>query len=294
MNLKKDSFTLSEPVSFHVASHGWLREIPSPPKVLNYLGSVQSLSRPCFAIVGTRRPSGYGVRTAIAFSKQLASMGFTIVSGLARGIDSWAHRGALMARGKTVAVLGHGLKRIYPPENFSLSQDILNSGGCLLSEYPLETPPLPHHFPQRNRIISGLCVGTLIIEAAEKSGSLITARYALEQNRSVFVVPSRIEDKSFTGGNLLLQEGAKLVLKLEDILEEIGGSYRECIEKDRKDDSDLLELKTLFETQNHQLCLTQILEASSAERTKLLAALDVAIKQEKVVEVAPQHYIWIT
>lgn len=278
---------------FTVSSHRWLREIPKPPQKLHYSGTIQALFQPCFAIVGTRRPTGYGVRMAVSFSRQLASLGFTIVSGLARGIDSWAHRGALMSKGKTVAVLGHGLKRIYPPENLALSEEILRSGGCLLSEYASSTPPLAHHFPQRNRIISGLCVGTLIVEAAEKSGSLITARHALEQNRAVFVIPSRIEDPTFTGGNLLLQEGAKLVLTLQDILDEIPESYWACKSQRVESPPEFLELKSLFDANNNHLLLSKIHTLPPREKERSLGDLEAALLQEKVVEVAPQHYVWI-
>jgi DNA processing protein len=276
-----------------MASHPWLKEISNPPSELYFQGSVESLSAPCIAIVGSRNPSHYGIRSALYFAKKLASFGFTIVSGLARGIDSFAHQGTLLANGKTVAVLGNGFNRLYPPENRPLAQAILNLGGCLLSEYAPDEPPLKHHFPERNRIISGLSVGTLIIEAAEKSGSLITARLAMEQNRDLFVVPSHFNDQKFIGGHLLVQEGAKLVLNVEDILSEIPG-FTTSIEINQAIESfDEGALKKVFDSWGGIVSLSQIYSTPKGRRDWLKDEMQKAIERKKVVEALPQMYFWV-
>lgn len=172
------------------------------------------------AIVGSRMASTYGKYTTERISSELARKGLTIVSGLARGIDSAAHRGALAAQGRTIAVLGSGLDVVYPPENKKLFADIIQT-GAVISEFPLGTPPRSANFPARNRIISGMSYGVLVVEAGEKSGSLITARFALEQGREVFAVPGSIDAASSRGTNKLIKQGAKLIENADDIIEEI-------------------------------------------------------------------------
>jgi len=172
------------------------------------------------AIVGSRHASAYGRYTTDKISRELALRGATIVSGMARGIDSCAHRGALAAKGRTIAVLGSGLDVIYPPENKKLFDAIVQQ-GAVISEYPLGTQPLPFHFPARNRIISGMSYGVLVVEAGEKSGSLITAKLAAEQGREVFAVPGPIDSASSRGTNHLIKQGAKLIENADDILEDI-------------------------------------------------------------------------
>ncbi len=203
-----------------------LKQIYDPPVVLYYRGKLR-LSEFSIAIVGSRKTTNYGAYTAKKLSYELAMRGVQIVSGLARGIDSIAHEGCLDAGGKTAAVLGCGLDYIYPPENSRLYENILNSGGLILSEYPPGTPPLQYNFPARNRIISGISSGVLIVEAAGKSGSLITAGYALEQGREVFAVPGNIDCSYSKGTNQLIRDGAKIVLGVEDILEEFD--YQEDV-----------------------------------------------------------------
>ncbi|HEV7842075.1 MAG TPA: DNA-processing protein DprA, partial [Pyrinomonadaceae bacterium] len=180
------------------------------------------LDEPCVAIVGSRRSSTYGQNAATMLARDLAGRGLTIISGLARGIDAAAHRGALEAGGRTVAVMGTGLDQIYPRDHRKLGEEILERGGALVSEFPLETPPAPQNFPYRNRVISGLSLGVLIVEAAENSGSLITARLALEQGREVFAVPGNITSRNSFGTNYLIKgAGAKLVQQWQDIVAEL-------------------------------------------------------------------------
>lgn len=203
-----------------------LAQIADPPLVLYVLGDVKGLSELAVAIVGTRRPTAYGSSVAGRLARELAERRLVIVSGLARGIDSASHRGALEAKGKTVAVLGSGLDVIYPRENKRLAEEIVGSGGTMISEFPPGTPPAPENFPIRNRIISGLALGTVIVEAAEYSGSLITARLALEQNREVFAVPGNITSAQSFGPNHLIKQGAKLVDQWFDVVEEFPASVR--------------------------------------------------------------------
>lgn len=173
------------------------------------------------AIVGSRNATIYGLNVAETISKDLALNGLTIVSGLARGIDSSAHKGSLYVESASVAVLGTGIDIIYPPENEELAQKIIKSKGTLLTELPPKTPPLKKNFPTRNRIIAGLTFGTLIVEAEERSGSLVTGRYALETGRDIFAIPHNITSSGGVGPNVLIQKGAKLILKAEDIIEEM-------------------------------------------------------------------------
>jgi len=196
-----------------------LKQIYDPPIALYYKGKFE-INDFAIAIVGSRRTTNYGSFSAKKLSYELAMRGVQIVSGLARGIDSIAHEGCLNARGKTIAVLGCGLDNIYPPENTRLFEDIIKSDGLGISEYPPGMPPLQHNFPARNRIISGISSGVLVVEAAKRSGSLITACYALEQGREVFAIPGNIDNAYSRGTNQLIKDGAKMVICIEDILEE--------------------------------------------------------------------------
>jgi DNA processing protein len=200
-----------------------LREIPDPPVTLYVRGAWEAcLEQPCIAIVGSRRCSTYGQNTANMLSRDLASRGVTVISGLARGIDAAAHRGALEGKGRTVAVMGTGLDDVYPKEHRKLVDEILEGGGAVISEFPLGTPPAPQNFPYRNRVISGLSLGAVLIEAAENSGSLITARLAMEQNREVFAVPGNITSRNSFGTNYLIKgAGAKLVQQWQDVVSEL-------------------------------------------------------------------------
>jgi DNA processing protein len=197
-----------------------LLQIADPPPYL-YVYGTSAAFPVCIAMVGSRNATAYGLSTTRRLSRDLVRQGITVVSGLARGIDTAAHEGALQGGGRTVAVLGSGLAQIYPQENEELCHRIADGGGAVISEFPLETGPDPHHFPQRNRIISGLSLGTVVVEATRRSGSLITARMALEQNREIFAVPGSVNSFKSMGTHALIKEGAKLVTHVGDILEEL-------------------------------------------------------------------------
>jgi DNA processing protein len=203
-----------------------LREIFDPPPVLWVRGDRGLLSPPAIAVVGTRGPSPYGTGMAEMLSRDLAARRMVILSGMARGIDTAAHKGALDAGGRTVAVWGTGLDVIYPKENKRLAEEIIQSGGTIISEQPMGTFPAPQNFPLRNRIISGMSVGVLVVEASEQSGTRITARCALEQNRDVYAVPGNVTSRNAWGPNTLIKQGAKLVATWEDIWEELPSQIR--------------------------------------------------------------------
>jgi DNA processing protein len=202
-----------------------LAAIPDAPLVLFVAGSAAALSLPQLAMVGSRNPTQLGRETAEQFARHLAGAGLAITSGLALGIDAASHRGALLADGWTVAVLGCGLDTVYPREHAALAQAIA-AHGALVSDLPMGTPPLKHHFPRRNRIISGLSVGTLVVEAALQSGSLITARLAAEQGREVFAIPGSIHNPMARGCHRLIRQGAKLVETADDVFAELGALLR--------------------------------------------------------------------
>jgi len=203
-----------------------LAQVHDAPPLLFVHGNVEALVQPQLAVVGSRNPTPLGEETAQQFARVLAAAGLTITSGLALGIDGAAHRGALAARGQTIAVFGTGPDRIYPARHRDLAHAIVDGGGALVSEYPPGTPPLPGHFPRRNRIISGLALGTLVVEAALRSGSLLTARSAAEQGREVFAIPGSIHNPLARGCHRLIRDGAKLVETAQDILEELAPQLR--------------------------------------------------------------------
>lgn len=243
-----------------------LKKIPNAPKVLYYRGNFIS-NEPCFAIVGTRRCSPYGQQATLQIAGDLAEAGLTIVSGLAPGIDTFSHKACVERKRRTIAILGTGLDEpsIYPQSNLELSRKIIETGGCLISELPPGTSGGKFTFPNRNRIISGLSVGVLIVEAKEKSGSLITANYAKEQRRKIFAVPGQIFFANSKGPNRLIKNGAKLVENANDILEELNFAPAEKTK----------ELK--FENIEEKLILDALKEGSLyidkiIEKTKLNAS----------------------
>lgn len=231
-----------------------LREIHDSPLVLYILGNVNALTQSQIAMVGSRHPSATGKELAHQFARELAAAGLVITSGLALGIDAASHEGALAGSGKTIAVLGTGLKYIYPKNHQKLAQDIIKNEGALISEFPLDTPPKATNFPMRNRVISGLSLGVLVIEAAVRSGSLITARSALEQNREVFAIPGSIHNPMARGCHQLIRQGAKLVETAEDVLEEINLSIKQTkVRLPAKSNQEPIDLDPI-----HQRVLAQI------------------------------------
>ena len=209
---------------------GLLREIADPPMVLYVRGDWQAcFEQPCVGVIGSRLCSTYGNNASEMLARDLASRGITVVSGLARGIDTSAHKGAIAGKGKTIAVLGTGIDGVYPKENARLTHEILDSGGALVTQFPLGTPPLKDNFPYRNRIISGLSHGVLLVEASERSGSLITARLAMEQNREVMAVPGNITSSNSYGTNYLIKAGAKLVQQWQDVVAELPSEIAAAI-----------------------------------------------------------------
>ncbi len=223
-----------------------LKEIYDPPPVLWVRGNPGLLSRPAIAVVGTRHPTPYGSGIAEMLSRDLAARRLLIVSGMARGIDSCAHKGALAARMPTVAVWGTGIDVVYPKENRKLAEEILATGGAIVSEVPLGTFPAPQNFPRRNRILSGLSVAVLVVEASENSGTRVTARCAAEQNRDLFAVPGNVTNKGSWTPNTLIRQGAKLVATWEDVWEDLPSQVR-------------LELEALAPTESKSETTTSLL-----------------------------------
>ncbi len=223
-----------------------LRQIYDPPVVLYVRGDAAALSQPGIAIVGTRHPTPYGTGMAERLAADLAARGLAIFSGLARGVDAAAHRGAVAARGKTVAVFGTGVDTVYPRENTKLADSILAVGGAVISEFPMATFPAPQNFPIRNRIISGLAVGVLVVEAGEYSGTRVTARCALEQNREVYAVPGNVTNRNSWGPNTLIKQGAHLVATWEDVWEGLPATVRDQLEPKAASESEGQATASLF------------------------------------------------
>jgi DNA processing protein len=224
-----------------------LKQIYDPPLVLYVRGSVTVIGQSGIAVVGTRHPTPYGTGMAERLACDLAARGLVIFSGLARGVDTASHRGAIAGKGKTVAVFGTGVDQIYPKENSRLAENILALGGALISEFPMSTFPAPQNFPIRNRIISGISIGVLVVEAAEYSGTRITSRCALEQNRDVFAVPGNVTTKNAWGPNTLIKQGAKLVATWEDVWEELPTDVKLALEPKPGDESSAGQTASLFQ-----------------------------------------------
>jgi DNA processing protein len=223
-----------------------LKEIYDPPVILFVKGRVEVLNEAGIAMVGTRHPTPYGSGMAERLSTDLAARGLVIISGLARGIDTSSHRGAVAAKGKTVAVLGTGIDVMYPKENTRLTEQIVALGGALITEFPVGTSPAPQNFPIRNRIISGMSAGVLVVEAAEYSGTRITSRLALEQNRDVYAVPGNVTNKNSWGPNTLIKQGAKLVATWEDVWEELPPDIQAELTSKQSNESPEPETASLF------------------------------------------------
>ena len=244
-----------------------LKEIYDPPLILRVRGNPEVLTKPGIAMVGTRHPTPYGSGMAERLACDLAAQGLVIISGMARGVDTASHRGAISAKGKTVAVFGTGVDVIYPKENSRLSEQILALGGALISEFPLGTFAAPQNFPIRNRIISGMSVGVLVVEAAEYSGTRITARCALEQNRDVFAVPGNVTNKNSWGPNTLIKQGAKLVATWEDVWEDLPTEVRLALTPPSATESSDANSASLFPDEGlppHEKRILSLLKADEA------------------------------
>lgn len=244
-----------------------LKQIYDPPIVLYVRGAPEVLLQPGIAIVGTRHPTPYGTGMAEKLSHDLAARGLVIFSGMARGVDTAGHRGAIAAKGRTVAVFGTGVDVIYPKENSRLVDQILGLGGAVISEFAMGTFAAPQNFPIRNRIISGISAGVLVVEAAEYSGTRITSRCALEQNREVFAVPGNVTNKNSWGPNTLIKQGAKLVATWEDVWEELPTQIRLSLEPQPADESSEGQTASLFqetELPPHEKKIFSLLRADEA------------------------------
>jgi DNA processing protein len=244
-----------------------LKEIYDPPLVLYVRGDPEVLTRPGIAMVGTRHPTPYGLGMAERLACDLAAQGLVIISGMARGVDTASHRGAIAAKGKTVAVFGTGVDVIYPKENSRLSEQILALGGALISEFRLGTFAAPQNFPIRNRILSGMSVGVLVVEAAEYSGTRITARCALEQNRDVFAVPGNVTNKNSWGPNTLIKQGAKLVATWEDVWEDLPAEVKLALMPTPAPESGSASSASLFPDEGlppHEKRILSLLKADEA------------------------------
>ena len=258
-----------------------LKEIPDAPKQLYVRGSLPKDHTLNFAIVGTRAASDYGRTLAFKIAKELAELGFNIISGLALGIDTQAHLGALEGKGKTTAVMGSAIDNnsIYPSENLNLVKKIISSGGAVISEYEPGTKSEIWFFPERNRIIAGLSQGVLVVEAPEKSGALITARLALEQNREVFAIPGSIFSKNSYGTNYLIKSGAKMVTAVDDILEELNladlktASLRDISRREKKEELSSEEQTVLNIIEKEPVHIDKICQLSKMAASQVLTAI---------------------
>jgi DNA processing protein len=266
-----------------------LKEIKNPPKVLYYVGEIKDKEN-CIAIVGARRCTNYGKEVAYQIASELANAGITVVSGFAPGIDTMAHLGAIENKKRTIAVLGTGLneKSIYPKSNLKLAKKILECGGALISEFPPATHGTKYTFPLRNRIISGLSLGVLVVEAKLKSGALITANYAFEQKRKVFAIPGPIFSQTSKGCHFLIKNGAKLVENGNDILEDLGlkiRAKRREVEGENKEETTILKV-----LKEGALSVEKIIEKTNFPASKVLAILSILEIKGKIKNLGGQIY----
>lgn len=269
-----------------------LRYIYDPPATIYAAGNIIEQDNVAIAIVGCRRATSYGLKNAEGLAFELAARGITVVSGLARGVDSAAHQGALKAKGRTLAVLGSGLNIIYPPENKKLAQQIAEN-GAVISEFTADTPPLPQNFPRRNRIISGLSLGVVVVEAARKSGALITANLALEQGREVFALPGKIDSFASQGTHDLIKHGAKLVESVQDIIEELEPLKYLQVKNGESEGKTEIKLNLSFEEgkiysflSSEAIHIDEIMQQVALPFGKLLTAL-LQLQHKKLVKELP-------
>ena len=270
---------------------GLLEEISDPPLVLYARGRLENPNIPCLAVVGSRRPTVYGLQMAQGIASDLGSRGICIVSGMARGIDGAAHRGCMKSGGTTIAVLGCGIDVVYPPEHRQLKEQITDA-GLAISEFPPGTPPNPHNFPIRNRIISGLSAGALVVEASEKSGSLITARLALEQNREVFAIPGNNTSPVSYGPNYLIKQGAKLVQSWKDVVEEMPAELRENIFSHEETKQKLLtETNSISDEEKRLLFILRLDEMTHFDKLYHDSSLNIPELSERLLKMEMEGWI---
>lgn len=273
-----------------------LKSIYDPPIALYVKGQILPQDKFSLGIVGSRRASYYGLSSAEKFARELAEKSFTIVSGMARGIDTAAHKGTLRAGGRTLAIIGSGFNYLYPPENRELAEEIAKN-GAVISEFPVNMQPLPQNFPQRNRVISGLSLGLLVVEAAQNSGALITADFALEQGREVFALPGKVDSNTSFGTNELIKQGAKLVSSAQDILEEFGLSVSVRKESREKKENNLKPDLVNQESDLYRLISKEpVFIDELAEKTRLaipqITGLLLGLQLKKLIKQLPgKHYI---
>lgn len=269
-----------------------LANIYNPPLILYGKGKKQTLKNTCFAMVGSRKPTPSACECAYQFACYLAQSGLCIVSGLARGIDAYCHQGALAANGTTIAVMATGIETIYPKQNQSIAEKIIEN-GLLITAFPLDAAPKAQNFPNRNRFISGLSIGTLVVEAAIKSGSLITARYALEQGREVFAIPGSIYNPYAKGCHHLIQQGAKLVQNVDDILLEYQLNHEQFVIKKTELDDKLLEtpLQNLVKCIGYEMTTIDTLLSRSQLETEALLPLLLELELKGIIKAVPGGYM---
>ena len=264
-----------------------LKEIYDPPPVLWVRGDVSLLSRPSMAVVGTRHPTPYGSGMAEMLSRDLAARRMVILSGMARGIDTCAHKGALAARTPTIAVWGTGIDVIYPKENRKLAEEILATGGAIVSELPMGTFPAPQNFPRRNRILSGMSVAVLVVEASENSGTRVTARCAEDQNRDVYAVPGNVTNKGSWTPNTLIKQGAKLVATWEDIWEDLPSQVRIQLETEATGESSAESAASLLPEpilRPHEVMVLEVLKSDdSLQIDEILELLEMQLTTSEVI-----------
>lgn len=264
-----------------------LKEIHCAPFGIYVLGEIPS--GPAIAIVGTRKATDYGKKAAKWLAEELVKYNLIIVSGLALGIDAVAHESCLAAGGKTIAVLGTSLDNIYPRTNIRLSEKILKNGGAIISEYPLGTPALPYNFPRRNRIISGLSLGTIVVEAPRRSGALITSEFALNQNREIFAIPGPLFNKYYEGQNLLIKKGAKLITSIEDILEEIG--INKTVQPENFDDENQKKIFEIIKNSEYPIAAEKIAEITNFNISEVNQNLTLLLMRELIKENNGKYYL---
>jgi len=267
-----------------------LKEIFDPPKELYIWGELKAEEKYPLAVVGTRKISNYGKQVAVSLTKNLAKAGLTIVSGLALGIDGLAHQAALDVKGRTIAVLGSSLDIIYPALHKKLAENIANSGGAVISEYPPGTGPTKFNFPARNRIVAGLSLGVLVIEAPEKSGALITARFALDQGREVFAVPGSVYNPNSIGCNKLIKMGAKPVTKAEDIFETFNLEFSTELKKEIKPETPEEEILLKF-LSHEPVHIDELIKLSKLSPSVANSTLTIMEIDGKVKNLGNNNYI---